>query len=186
MDSKMDTGRKIAIFCSSSYEIDSKFNQAARELTRAACSLGYIIVSGGTVKGTMGEVSEEVERCGGYHVGVLPRFMEYCRYPSLNEILWTDTMAERKEKMREGTCAVIALPGGIGTLDELIEVMTLAKLDKYDGKLFALNLDGFYNPLKDLLDHYVSTKMLDPSSRELIAFPESVEEMVGYLRQIIA
>lgn len=185
MASGIDNGRKVAIFCSASYEIDPKFNQAARELIRAACSLGYGIVSGGAVKGTMGEVADEVAKCGGYHVGILPRFMAQYRHPSLDETVWTDTMAQRKEKMREGTCAAIALPGGIGTLDELIETLTLAKLEKYDGKVFAFNLDGFFNPLKDLLDHYVATKMLDPVSRNLISFPETVEELVGCLKQII-
>ena len=181
MDGQIGEGRKIVIFCSSSYDIDPKFNQAARELIRAACSLGYTIVSGGTVKGTMGVISDEVVRCGGRHVGVLPRFMEYCRYGSLDETVWTDTMAQRKEKMREGTCAAIALPGGIGTLDELIDTLTLAKLDRYPGKVFALNLDGFYDPLEVLLDHYISTGMLDAGSRELIKFPRTVEELAGYL-----
>ena len=174
--------RKIVIYCSASFDIDRKFNQAAREVTRAACSLGYTIVSGGTVKGTMGEVADEVVRCGGRHIGVLPRFMEDVRYPHLDVTVWTDTMADRKEKMREGTCAAVALPGGIGTLDELIETLTLAKINRYDGKVLAFNLDGFYNPLISLLDHYVATGMLDRESRELIRFPETVEELVRLLK----
>jgi hypothetical protein len=174
--------RKIVIYCSASFDIDRKFNQAAREITRAACSLGYTIVSGGTVKGTMGEVADEVVRCGGRHIGVLPRFMEDVRYPHLDGTVWTDTMADRKEKMREGTCAAVALPGGIGTLDELIETLTLAKINRYDGKVLAFNLDGFFNPLISLLDHYVATGMLDRESRELIRFPETVEELVRLLK----
>lgn len=174
--------RKIVIYCSASFDIDRKFNQAAREITRAACSLGYTIVSGGTVKGTMGEVADEVVSCGGRHIGVLPRFMEDVKYPHLDGTVWTDTMADRKEKMREGTCAAVALPGGIGTLDELIETLTLAKIDRYDGKVLAFNLDGFFNPLISLLDHYVATGMLDRESRELIRFPETVEELVSLLK----
>lgn len=177
----MGEERKIVIYCSASYCLDQKYYQAARELTRAACSLGYVIVSGGAIKGTMGAIGDEVVRCAGRHVGVLPRFMEQYKFPGLDEVVWTDTMAERKERMREGTCAAIALPGGIGTLDELIGTLTLAKLGKYGGKVFALNLDGFYNPLKDLLDHYVRTEMLDIRSRELIEFPDTVAELVGHL-----
>ena len=116
----MNEERKVVIYCSASYDIDQKYNQAAREVTRAACSLGYTIVSGGAIKGTMGAVADEVARCGGRHIGVLPRFMEQYKFPGLDQVIWTDTMAERKEKMREGTCAAIALPGGIGTLDELL------------------------------------------------------------------
>lgn len=63
----------------------------------------------------------------------------------------------------------------------MIGTLTLAKLDKYDGKIYALNLDGFYNPLKDLLDHYVKTGMLDARSRGLIEFPDTVAELVGHL-----
>ena len=90
-------------------------------------------------------------------------------------------MAERKELMREGTSAAVALPGGIGTLDELIETLTLAKLDLYAGKILALDIDGFYEPLEALLDHYVSTGMLDQRSRDLISFPKTVEELAGAL-----
>ena len=178
----MGEERKIVIYCAASYGIDPKFNQAARELTRAACSLGYTIVSGGSFRGTMGAVAEEVVSCGGRHIGVLPRFMEKFRFPALDELIWTDTMAERKERMREGTCAAVALPGGIGTLDELIETLTLAKLEKYSGKIFALNLDGFYEPLKSLLEHYVETGMLDPRHRNLIEFPDTVAELVERLK----
>ena len=91
-------------------------------------------------------------------------------------------MAARKEKMREGTCAAVALPGGIGTLDELIETLTLAKLDIYKGQVIALNIDGFFNPLIALLDHYVETGMLDSRSRSLISFPQSVAELNDLLR----
>ena len=178
----MASERKIVFYCSASRDIDQKFNQAAREAARAACSLGYTIVSGGTVKGTMGELADEVVRCGGRHVGVIPRFMSGVVYPDLTETIWTGTMADRKELMREGTCAAVALPGGIGTLDELIETLTLAKLDLYVGRIFALNLDGFYEPLKALLDHYVATGMLDKRSRDLIAFPRTVAELADALK----
>ncbi len=177
----MEEGRKIVIYCSASYDIDQKYNQAAREVVRAACTLGYTIVSGGAIKGTMGAVADEVVRCGGRHTGVLPRFMEQYKFPGLDKVVWTETMAERKEQMREGTCAAIALPGGIGTLDELIGTLTLAKLGKYSGKVYALNLDGFYEPLKALLDHYVATEMLAERDRNLIEFPDTVEELIGHL-----
>jgi len=173
--------KKIVIFCSASYDIEPKFNEAARDFVRTACSRNYAIVSGGTVKGTMGVIADEIASCGGYHIGIIPRFMEDVAAKALSEVVWTETMSERKEKMREGTVAAIALPGGVGTLDELIETLTLAKLDHYPGKILALNLDGFYNPLKDLLDHYVDTDMLDKKSRDLISFPETVEELLKYL-----
>lgn len=173
--------RKIVIYCSSSYEIDPEFIRSARELTRALCSLGYTLVSGGAIKGMMGAVADEIARCGGRHIGVLPHFMDEYRFPGLDKLIWTDTMDERKEQMRADTVAAIALPGGIGTLDELIGTLTLAKLGRYGGKIYALNVGGFYEPLKVLLDHFVSQDMLDTASRKLIAFPDTVDALVGDL-----
>ena len=178
----MDGKGKIVIYCSASYDIDQKYNQAAREVVRAACSLGYGIVSGGTVKGTMGVVADEVVRCGGTHTGVIPRFMAEYLYPALDKVVWTDTMAERKEAMREGTVAAIALPGGIGTLDELIGTLTLAKLGKYSGKVIAFDYDGFFEPLKALLEHYVSAGMMDTGTLELLHFPRTAEEVAALLK----
>ena len=123
--------KKIAVFCSASFNIDKKYNVVAREFVRKAASRGYGVVTGGTIKGTMGEVSDELRSCGGYHLGVIPRFMEQYVYPELSEVVWTDTMAERKTLLREDTCAVVALPGGIGTLDELIETFALIHLKQY-------------------------------------------------------
>ena len=67
--------KKIAVFCSASFNIDPKFNKVARDFVRAASLHGYGVVSGGTIKGTMGEISDELKSCGGYHIGVIPRFM---------------------------------------------------------------------------------------------------------------
>ncbi|MCI1784684.1 MAG: TIGR00730 family Rossman fold protein [Bacteroidales bacterium] len=172
------TENKIVLFCSSSYNIDPELNKAARDVVRALCHMGYTLVSGGAIKGTMGVLADEAAKCGGRHIGILPRFMKDWKHPGLTETVWTDTMSERKEKMREGTCAAIALPGGIGTLDEIVETLTLAKLGKYGGKVFALNYRGFYKPFIDLLDYYVNTGMLDPASRELIMFPDTVDKLV--------
>ncbi len=177
----MPRDRKIVIYCSANEGIDPAYNETARELARELCARDITIVFGGSVRGTMGEIADEVVKCKGHQVGVIPHFMEEFEYPGLTEVIWTETMADRKEWMRKGTCAAIALPGGIGTLDELIGTLTLAKLGKYSGKVFALNLGGFYNPLKALLDHYVATGMLDEPSRNLIMFPETVEELLSQL-----
>lgn len=172
---------KIAVFCSASYTIDPKYNKVAREFVRAASLRGYGIVSGGTIKGTMGEISEELRDCGGWHLGVIPRFMKQYVYPDLSEVIWTDTMAERKTLLREGTAAVVALPGGIGTLDEVIETYALLHLKQYDGRIFLLNHEGFYEPLRALLQHYVDMNMLSPETFariEILETPEAILEVL--------
>ena len=175
-------GTKLAIFCAASTIIDEKYNQAAREAVRALHALGYTLVSGGGKIGTMGAITDESVRVGGRHIAVLPEFMKGLENPRVREIVWTPTMAVRKERMREGTSAVIALPGGIGTLDELIETHTLRKLGKYDGELYALNRDGFYDPFIALLDHYVATGMLEAKDRALVRFPKTVDELIAFFR----
>ena len=174
---------KIAVFCSASFEIDPKYNKVAREFVRAASLCGYGIVSGGTVKGTMGEISDELVAAGGYHRGVIPRFMKEYVYPDLTEVIWTDTMAERKILLRDGTTAVVALPGGIGTLDEIMDTFACIHLKQYDGRIFVLNHEGFYEPLKNLLQHYVDEKMLSKQTMDKIGFADTVEQLLEMLQK---
>ena len=173
---------KLAVFCSASFEIDPQYNKVARDFVRAASLRGYGIVSGGTVKGTMGEISDELRNCGGYHLGVIPRFMEQYVYPDLTEVIWTDTMAQRKTLLREGTCAVVALPGGIGTLDEVLETFALVHLKQYFGKIFLLNHNGFYEPLRQLLRHYVDTRMMSEETMSKIIFAQTPDEILDALK----
>lgn len=176
----MGAEKKLVIFCSASAGIDQKYNTAAEQFVRSIAGK-YTVVSGGTVKGTMGVVSRTVSECGGKHIGIIPKFMDEFVYDGLSEGVWTETMSERKEKMRDGTCAAVALPGGIGTLDELVETLALAKLKQYHGQIFALNIDGFYDKFKELLDFYAATGMMDKSTLGLVRFPATVEELVSML-----
>ena len=170
--------RKIAIFCASSEDIREEYTLAAREVVIGLCKKGYGIVSGGTIKGTMGVVADAAKACGGYHKGILPEFMKPLAHDGLTDVVWTDTMSRRKEEMRKDTVAVIALPGGIGTLDELIETQVLIKLKQYDGRLILLNVNGFYEPFSMLLDHYVSENMLAPKDRDIAEFVDSAESLI--------
>ena len=174
--------KKAVVFCSASFDIDERYNDLARDVVRILYGCGYGLVSGGTVKGTMNVIAEEACRLGMEHKGILPVFMKGIEYRGLTELVWTPTMSERKEAMRAGTCLAVALPGGIGTLDEVIETLTLAKLNRYPGKIVAFNFEGFYEPLKALLDHYVGTGMLDKPSRRLISFPETLDEFLAIVQ----
>lgn len=174
--------KRAVLFCSSIRDIDPVYHAAARELTRALCADGWTIVTGGSWRGTMGEISEEASQCGGRHVGVVPRFMEPFASDKLTELVWTDTMSQRKEKMREGTSLAVALPGGIGTLDELAETLVLSKLGRYEGRIAVLDIGGFYAPLKDLLRHFVDTGMLQPEDRDRLFFAETTEDLMTWVR----
>ena len=175
--------KKIAVFCSASPNIDAEYNKVAREFVRAASSRGYGIITGGTVKGTMGEVADEINRCGGFHSGVIPRFMKQYVYPEMSEVTWTETMSERKTLLRKDTCAVVALPGGVGTLDELIETLALIHLKQYDGKAVVLNHNGFYEPLRTLLKHYVAQGMLSEETMGKMIFARTSDEILDLLER---
>ena len=168
--------KRAVIYCSSSSDIDPIYNEAARQIVRAACLSGYDIVSGGSWRGTMGHVCDEALGLGARVIGVLPRFMKGFEHPRLTECIWTDRMSERKDVMREGTSLAIALPGGIGTLDEVAETYCLAKLGRYPGRVVIFNMNGFYEPFKQQLDLYVERGMMDAASRALVHFPETVGE----------
>ena len=129
----------------------------------------------------MGHVCDEALSHGVRVIGVLPRFMKGFEHPELQEMVWTDRMSERKDAMREGTTLAIALPGGIGTLDEAAETYCLAKLGRYPGKVVFFNMDGFYEPFKQQLDLYVERGMMDAASRAMVYFPETVAEFETFL-----
>ena len=168
-------------YCSACEAIDPQYNQAARRIVRAAALRGYAIVSGGTTKGTMRIVCEEALAAGAFTKGVLPGFMKGLEYPGLGQTVWTDTMSGRKEAMREGVDIAIALPGGIGTMDELFETLVLSKLGRFNGRIAALNINGFYDPLAALLDHFVKEGMLEQSDRNRLLMPRTVEELEALL-----
>lgn len=121
-------------------------------------------------------VSDTARECGARVRGVLPRFMDGLEYPGMDDIVWTDTMSERKDLMREGVSLAVALPGGIGTLDELAETCTLVRLHQMEAKIVIFNVDGFYDILERLFDYYVETGMLDVPSRKKYVFVRTIEE----------
>lgn len=173
--------KRAVFFCSATNDINPVYKQAAREIVRAACLSGYDIVCGGTVKGMMNVVCDEASRHNVENIGVIPRFMSGLEHPALTQCIWTDRMSERKDGMREGAAAAVALPGGIGTLDELAETYCLRKMGLFAGKVIAFNMNGFYEPFKAQLDLYVKEGMLDGASRELVFFPETIEEVKALL-----
>lgn len=169
--------KRALVFCSRSGTIDPKYNEAAREIVRALCGKGYAIVSGGTVKGTMDVICREVEECGGKSIGILPECMRGLDHPGLSETVWTEDISKRKAVMRENVQLVITLPGGIGTMDEFFETFNLLRMDLYRARMIVFNCGGFYDSLKQLLNHFVDSEMLEREAMDKLFFPETVEEL---------
>ncbi|KAB0680107.1 TIGR00730 family Rossman fold protein [Aureimonas leprariae] len=154
----MSSIRSICVYCGSSPGRDPAHLEAGRILGTAMGEAGIRLVYGGGTRGIMGAVSDAVLAAGGEVTGIIPRFLidmeaterELTR---LDELIVTADMHERKHKMFERSDAFVALPGGIGTLEEIIEIMTWGQLGRHAKPIAFANINGFWDPLSKLLDH---------------------------------
>ncbi len=144
----------VAVYCASSSKVGPKYLSAARDTGRLIACAGFDLVCGGGVMGLMAAAIEGAVDAGGRAVGVLPEFMisKGWAHPRLTEMVDTPSMHVRKETMAARSRAVIALPGGIGTLDELCEMMTWHQLELFRGPVIIVNTDGFFDPFVSMLE----------------------------------
>jgi len=152
--------KQVTIYCASSPKVPKIYFDSAEELTRLLVEAGYGIRYGGGAKGLMGIVADTALEFGGKITGIIPRFMidvEW-EHKGVTEMIHVKTMHQRKELLIDGTQAVIALPGGIGTLEELFEVMSWKKLGQFPHPIILLNTNNYYDPLIEM-----SKRMVDES-----------------------
>ena len=152
----------VCVFAASSSRIDRVYSNAASELGTLLAEVGMNIIYGGGGIGLMGKLADAVIEKGGTITGVIPAFMkaEGWGHEHVTEMIVTRDMGERKKWMFDRANAVVALPGGIGTLEELTEAITLKQLGIYTGPIIILNISGFYNSLIDFLDQMISGHFL--------------------------
>lgn len=182
--------KRVCIYCSSSDILEEKYIEAADRFARSAALLGYTIVSGGSKKGLMGVVADTILSLGesgakGDIVGVIPEFMMdlELQHPGINNVKVVDSMSQRKELMREGSDAVVAFPGGLGTLEEFLETLTLKRLGRYDGVVILFNQDGYYDHLLSLLDFFVSENTMSPGYRGAFKVAGNVQEVLSIIEE---
>lgn len=184
--------RKIAVFCGSSMPHNEKIVNAARELGRRLAEEGDVLVYGGSNLGLMGVVSGAALEAGGHVVGVIPTLFseDIILSQTVTELVRVRTMGERKERILEMCDAFIALPGGIGTIDEVSEVMVANQLQIVDGKwlldgsyrqkpMILLNIDGYYDPFLEQM-RVVKEEGLMRSDAGLVS-AASVEEVLCHI-----
>lgn len=150
--------RSICAYCGSQPGRDPAYVSAGRTLGKSIAAHGLNLVYGGGTKGIMGAVASGVLSNGGEVTGIIPEFlvdMEATRHSlgQLNELIITRDMHERKHKMFERADAFVTLPGGIGTLEEIVEIMTWAQLGRHGKPMVFANIGGFWNPMLELIDH---------------------------------
>ncbi len=154
----MNEIRSLCVYCGSNPGRDPSYIQAAEALGTAMGRSGIRLVYGGGTRGIMGAVSDAVIAAGGQVTGIIPRFLidmeaTESELKRLDELVITEDMHERKHKMFERSDAFVALPGGIGTLEELVEIMTWGQLGRHAKPIAIANVGGFWDPFAALLDH---------------------------------
>ncbi|HEX9032814.1 MAG TPA: TIGR00730 family Rossman fold protein [Streptosporangiaceae bacterium] len=160
----------LCVFCGSSLPPDPRYRDAARDLGTLIAGRGIGLVYGGGSVGLMGEIADAALAAGGRVTGVLPTglFSREVGHTGLTELREVGSMHERKQLMYDLADGFIALPGGLGTLEELAEVTTWSQLGLHAKPVVLLDVDGFWNPLVAQLDRMVEVGLLKPANRELI------------------
>ena len=155
--------KKICVYCGSGPGADPAFVEAARRLGKILAENGIGLVFGGGSIGLMGEIATAVHRHGGNVTGIIPRFLVNREHAmDAGELIVTRDMHERKQRMFEEADAFVAMPGGVGTLEELVEQMTWAQLGRHKKPILILNINGFWDPLCALLDHMEALEFIRP------------------------
>ncbi|MFC3322322.1 LOG family protein [Mesorhizobium cantuariense] len=166
----MNTIRSVCVYCGSSPGRDEIYIKAGHLLGRSIAKAGLRLVYGGGTKGIMGAVAEGALKAGGKVTGIIPRFLinkeaTETALDRLDELLITDNMHERKHKMFEKSDAFVALPGGIGTVEEIVEVMTWGQLGHHRKPIVFGNVGGFWDPMLALLDHMAAEGFIHTAQR---------------------
>lgn len=173
----------MCVYCASSTKIDSCFVDAARALGKALAGRGINVINGAGGIGLMRALSDSALAAGGTVTGVIPRFMveQGWQHDGLTELIVTADMHERKRLMASMSDGVIALPGGCGTMEELLEIITWKQLGLYLKPVVVLNTDGFYDPLLAMLARAVERHFMREQHRALWTVAASVDEAVDML-----
>lgn len=169
----------LCVYCSSSDRLDPKYYAAAEALGREMVARDWGLVYGGGKTGLMGAVARTVKAGGGRVIGVIPEFMKAreLAYDEADELISVVTMRERKLLMETRADAFVALPGGYGTLEEIMEILTLRQLEVVHKPCVFFNQDGFYDPLLQLFQRMLADKFFKPSNLELFRVANSVPDI---------
>ena len=162
--------RSVCVYCGSSPGRRAVYADAARQLAREMVKRNLGLVYGGASVGIMGVVADAVLDAGGRATGVIPEALrdKEIAHPGLTELHVTSSMHERKTRMAGLADGFIAMPGGVGTLEELFEIWTWAQLGWHDNPCALLNVDGYYDGLTTFLDHATGEAFLRPAHREML------------------
>jgi len=175
----------ISVYLGANPGKDPLYAEKVRELGRWIGERGSRLVYGGSRIGLMGMLAESALEAGAHVTGVEPQFFidSVLQMDSLDELIVTETMAERKAKIIELSDVFIAFPGGTGTLEEISEIMSAVSLNLIDAVCIVYNLNGYYDHLEALLDHMTEQELVHPENRKKIHFCRDLEEIEAVIRE---
>lgn len=173
--------KQICVYCSSSNLIAKEYFQDATVLGQELAQRGITLVYGGGSSGLMGCIANEVLIHNGKVIGIIPDFMKQVEWAhtGVTELHVVGDMHERKKKFLDGTDALVALPGGCGTLEELLEVITLKRLGLYTKPIIIVNVNGFYDPLLEMLQRCIDQKFMNHDSDQMWVVVSRSKEVIN-------
>ena len=178
----------VALYCGSRAGNKPIYLEKAIQLSQGLAEHGFGLVYGGASTGLMGQVADTMIQHGGEAVGVIPEFMlDYeIAHPQLTELHIVTSMHQRKAMMADRACAFVALPGGLGTFEEILEIATWGQLNQHQKPMMLYNVNGFYNPLIAQLDLAVQEGFLPPQHRAKLIVCEHADQIYTTLLNLDA
>lgn len=172
--------RRICVYCASSNQVELKYFEATRHLAILLAKEGITVVYGGGASGLMGELATSALTAGGHVIGIMPNFMKEVEWAhtGVKEFHFVGDMHERKKKFLEMSDALVALPGGCGTFEELLEAITLKRLGLYLKPIIIFNQDGYYDPLLLMLQRAVDEKFMGENHLKIWRSVSRVEDIL--------
>jgi len=175
---------QVCVYCASSGQIHSDYFEATAKMAKDFAENGVSVVFGGGSSGLMGQLADSMlEACGNIK-GIMPQFMNEVEWGhrGVSDFVYTQTMHERKSKFLEGTDALVALPGGTGTYEELFEAITLKKLGQFSKPIIILNTRGYYEPFRLLMEHAIREKFMALDHQEIWQIVNEPEEVLSAIK----
>ncbi len=176
--------KKVCVYCASSDNIDESYKEATRELAKALVKNNTTIVYGGGARGLMGVLADTVIEEKGRIIGIMPHFMKEVEFhhKDVNEFIFTADMHERKKQFMVGVDALITLPGGCGTLEELMEAITMKRLGLFTKPIVILNYKGYYDKLLDMLKYSIDEGFMGKAHEDIWTVFENPNEVLETIR----
>ena len=176
---------KVAVYGAASNKIDEIYLNRVEELGKKLAENGHSLVFGGGSTGLMGAAARGFHAANGKILGIAPTFfksVDGALYEHCDEVVYTESMRERKFLLEEHADAFIITPGGVGTFEEFFEAFTLKQLGLHNKAMVIYNIDGYYNTMKLMIEEAIEKKFMNPANRELYIFLDNDDEIIEYLK----